>query len=179
MTEMQIGMITGACTTFAGVAITSIVQLIRTKSEEKRAYAAQLLGRKLDALSTLYDALVHCHSALNFYGNCPPHTHDEYRQKVESKVESFRRAWALAFIYLGKCKEATSKAIGAFNQASMAVFLHLPQEEIPKVLKGSYADLKGVREVDWKGLSEAYQAGVACLEKMLNPKSLERFSSFD
>ncbi|MDI6869275.1 MAG: hypothetical protein QMD88_06810 [Coprothermobacterota bacterium] len=172
MAETILVSIISASSALIAVWITQHYELRKRESEERRWYADYFLGRKIDALNNLYAALVDCHFTLNFYGNCPPSTLQEYKEKVQPKEEAYLRAKVMASIYLDEeADKIMSNALGAFRQASFAIFLSLPEGECP-LNKNSY-DSK-IRDFDWKVFSEAYEKAVACLKDKLNPKVLER-----
>ncbi|MGH6822626.1 MAG: hypothetical protein ACRECP_02740 [Methylocella sp.] len=171
MREVLVAIISAA-SALLGVFITQIYESRKRASEEKRRYAEFFLGRKIDALNSLYAALVDCHSMMNFYGNDPPSTMQEFKEKIKSKEHAYLRAKVIASIYLDEVADKTmSNAYGAFTQASMAIWLRTPD----KPHKNSYDASK--HELDWPQLGNRYEAAVACLKNMLNPQILERFEN--
>jgi len=144
----------------------------RRESEERRWYSDYFLGRKIDALNNLYAALVDCHLIMNFYGNCRPSTVQEFKERVLPKEEAYLRAKVTASIYLDEeADRIMSEALGAFRQASMAIWLSLPDDQCP-VNKNSYD--RSTRNLDWKGFKETYDKAVGRLREMLNPEVLQR-----
>jgi hypothetical protein len=134
-------------------------------------YAQFFLGRKIDALNSLCAALVDCHFTMNFYGNVPPSTMQEFKEKVQPKEEAYLRTKVIASIYLDNdADKKMSAALGAFRGASKAIWLRVPDNPH----KDSY-DSK-TQELDWPQLEKSYEEAVACLKNMLNPQILERFS---
>ncbi|MFH1140646.1 MAG: hypothetical protein V1724_03015, partial [Chloroflexota bacterium] len=116
-----------------------------------------------------------CFFTMNFYGNWSPSTLQEFKQSVQPKEEAYLRAKVMASIYLDdQADKIMSEALGAFRQASMAIYLSLPDEECPAI-KDSYSS--GIRYLDWKGFSDAYAKAVACIKEMLNPEVLERIQA--
>jgi len=171
MTEVLVAFI-AAGSALVGVWLTQRHESRKRESEERRWYSDYFLGRKIDALNNLYAALVDCHFTMNFYGNCPPSTLQEFKEKVQPKEEAYLRAMVMASIYLDEeANKLMSNALGAFRQASMAVWLSLPDDQCP-VNKNSYD--RSTRNLDWKGFVEAREKAVACLKAMLNPKVLQR-----
>jgi hypothetical protein len=165
-----VGLITAA-SALLGVWITQRHESRKRESEERRWYADYFLGRKIDALNNLYAALVDCHFTMNFYGNCPPSTLQEFKEKVQPKEEAYLLAKVMASIYLDEeADRIMSNALGAFKQASMAILLSLPDDQCP-VNKNSYSP--EIRSFDWGRFSDAYDKAVACLKAMLNPKVLK------
>jgi hypothetical protein len=169
-----VGIITAA-STLLGVWITQHYETRKRESEERRWYADYFLGKKIDALNNLYATLVDCHFAINFYGNCPPLTLQEFKDKVLSKEEAYLRSKVMASIYLNdETDKIMSEVVGAFNQACRAIWLSLPNEQCP-ANKNSYD--QNTRRVDWIKLKGTYEKAVACLKDMLNPKVLEHFEN--
>ena len=81
------------------------------------------------------------------------------------------RAKVIASIYLDdEADKIMSSALGAFRQASMAIWFSLPEDQCP-ANKTSYGP--DTKELNWSGFREKYEKAVACLKGMLNPKILE------
>lgn len=164
-----VGIVTAA-SALLGVWITQRHESRKRESEERRWYADYFLGRKIDALSNLHAALFDCHSTMAFYGNVPPRTLQEFKERVQPKEEAYLRAMAMASIYLNEEANAImSDTLGAFRQASTAIWLALPDDECP-VRKESYDD--SVRYLNWHKFRETYETAVGCLKGMLSPEVL-------
>ena len=171
MTEVVSVGIVSAASALLGVWITQRYESRKRESEERRWYADYFLGRKIDALNNLYATLVDCHFAMNFYGNCPPSTLQEFKEKVQSKEEAYLRAKVMASIYLDdEADKITSRAMGAFRQASMAIWLSLPNDQCP-ANKSSYSS--SIKSLDWERFQDTHEKAVACLKDKLNPKVLK------
>jgi hypothetical protein len=126
MREMLVAIISAASAPL-GVFITQFYESRKRASEEKRWYAEFFLGRKIDALNSLYAALVDCHYAMSFYGNDPPSTMQDFKEKVQSKENAYLRAKVIASIYLDEgADKIMDYALGAFRRASMAIWLRTP-----------------------------------------------------
>lgn len=163
--------IISATSALLGVWITQRYESRKRESEERRWYADYFLGKKIDALNNLYATLVDCYFTMNFYGNCPPSTLQEFKEKIQPKEETYLRAKVMASIYLdGEADKIISSALGAFRQASMAIWLSLPTSECP-ANKNSYGP--SIRDLNWSDFGGKYEKAVACLKDMLNPKILE------
>ena len=171
MTEAILVGIISAASALLGVLITQHYESRKRESEERRWYADYFLGKKIDALNNLYAALVDCHFTMNFYGNSLPSTLQEFKENVQSKVGAYLRAEVMASIYLDdEADKSMSNALEAFKQASMAIWLSLPDDQC-SANKNSYDPSN--RYFNWKSLSDTYEKAVACLKDMLNPKVLE------
>jgi hypothetical protein len=108
---------------------------------------------------------------MNFYGNDPPRTLIEFKEKVSMKEQAYLEAMVLASIFLKDDeKEVFRKALGAFRQASMAICLSLPDDQIP-VNKMSYGD--ETKRLDWDLFTETYEKALGLLQQKLNPESLQ------
>ncbi len=170
-----IGAAIGAASTLLGVVITQFYESRKRASEEKRWYAEFFFVSKFDALNNLYSALVECDFTMNFYGNVPPSTMQEFKEKIQPKEEAYLRAKVMASIYLDhEADEIMSASLGAFRQASAAIWLHLPDYQ-SHAQKDSY-DLS-TRNLDWHLFGDTYEKAVDCLKKKLNPQLLERFEN--
>lgn len=170
--ENILGTLITVASTLGAVWLTQSHEKEKWKLEDRRWYTDYFLGRKIDALSALYAALVDCYYTLDFYSACPPTTMQEFRDKVSAKVDIFLRANATASIYLND--EAQSLLIdvcGAFKHGRMAFFLKLPDSVCP-VDKKHYDD----RAQDWSDgdrLQPKYEKAVAWFKNNLNPRVLE------
>jgi len=154
-----------------GVFVTQYYESRKRESEERRWYADYFLGRKIEALSNLYAALLDCYSTMLFYGSSPPSTVGEYKEEVRPKEAAYWRAKAMASVYLDdKANEIMSRALGAFKLAGMAIWLSLPNDQC-RASKDLYG--ASIRDMDWERFSDAYKEAVACLRDMLNPQGLE------
>jgi len=172
MIETILVAIISAASVLLGVWITQRNESRKRESEERRWYADYFLGKKIDSLNSLYASLVDCHFSLNFYGNCPPSTLQEFKERVQPKEEAYLRAKVMASIYLDdEADRIMSSALGAFRQASMAIWLSLPNDQCP-VNKNSYDT--STKKLNWEKFAETYEKAVVCLRDMLNPKVLAR-----
>ena len=171
MTEIILVGIISAVSALLGVYITQRYESRKRESEERRWYADYFLGKKIDALNNLYATLVDCYFTMNFYGNCPPSTLQEFKEKIQPKEEAYLRAKVMASIYLGdEADKIMSNALGTFRQASMAIWLSLPNDQCP-ANKNSYSP--NIRDLNWTDFRGKYEKAVAFLKDMLNPKILE------
>ena len=171
MTEIILVGIISATSALLGVCITQRYELRKRESEERRWYADYFLGRKIDALNNLYATLFDCYFTMNFYGNCSPSTLQEFKEKVQPKEEAYLRAKVMASIYLDdEADKIMSSALGAFRQASMSIWLSLPNNQCP-VNKNSYSP--STKHLNWSDFKGKYDKAVACLKEMINPKILE------
>jgi hypothetical protein len=108
---------------------------------------------------------------MNFYGNVPPSTMQEFKEKVRQKEEAYLRAKVMASIYLDdEADKIMSAALGAFRQASMAIWLHTGDQSDPQ--RNSYDS--STRNLDWTLFTNTYDEAVACLKSTVNPQVLER-----
>ncbi len=177
MTEtILVGIIT-ASSALLGVLITQRYESKKRESEERRWYADYFLSRKIDALNNLYATLVDCHFIMNFYGNFPPSTLHEFKEKVQPKEEAYLRAKVMASIYLdSEAEKIFTSALAAFRQASMAIWLNLPDDQCP-ANKKSYSD--EIKSMNWDRFVDTHEKAVECLRNLLNPKVLEEVKKHD
>src|SRR5690242_5592368 len=139
MNEIWVATLTGSFT-LLGVSVTLWFQEKRNILEHNRWYADHFIGDKLQSFRKLHIALVDCHFTMNFYGNTPPQTLVEFKEKVAAKEQAYLEAMVLASLFLKTDeKKIFRKALGAFRQASMAIWLSLPEGQLP-VNKMSYGD---------------------------------------
>jgi len=164
---------------FCGLALHEDGQLRKTgRTAEFEDRRAALLGdalglaRRTEALIDLHVATVDCRDTMNFCGNEHPRTLAEFREKVLPREGAFKRAMIIASIYLDDAQnEIMKNTLGAFKQASMAIWLNLPDEECPAKKESYYFE---TRQLDWKRFFEASDAAIGCLKGILNPEILDR-----
>ena len=155
MTETICVGIISAASALLGVWITQHYESRKRESEERRWYADYFFGRKIDALSDLYAALIDCYSTMLFYASSPPSTLREYKENVQAKKDAYWRAKAMASVYLDdKANEIMTNALGAFKQAGMAIWLSLPDDECAAT-KDSYDP--STRYLNWEWFPDAYK----------------------
>jgi len=170
MNEIWVATLTGSFT-LLGVGVTLWFQEKRSTLEHSRWYAAHFIGDKLQSFRKLHIALVDCHFTMNFYGNTPPQTLVEFKEKVATKEQAYLEAMVLASLFLKDDeKKIFRKALGAFRQASMAIWLSLPDGQLP-VNKMSYSE--EIKRLDWSVFTETYEKALEILQQKLNPESLE------
>lgn len=171
MNELLIALLTGSFT-ILGVGLTLWFENRRSILEHQRWYAEHFLGDKLKILKELHVALVDCYFTMNYYGNCPPQTLAEFKEKVAPKEETYLQKKVMASIYFSNSEDKCfSNAMGAFRQASMAIWLHLPDDQLP-VSKLSYS--APIRELNWENLTREYDLAIALLKNKLAPESLAK-----
>ena len=169
MNEISVALLTGSFT-LLGVGVTLWFEDKRNALEHRRWYVDHFIGEKLQSFRKLHVALVACHFTMNFYGNDPPRTLIEFKEKVFSKEQSYLEAMVMASIYLNEDeKKVFSQALGAFRQASMAIWLNLPDDQIP-VNKESYNEQ--IKSLDWNLFTETYEKALTLLQQKLNPEAL-------
>jgi hypothetical protein len=169
MNELWVAVITGFFT-LGGVIVTLWFENKRSAREHTRWYVDHFIGDKLENLRKLHDALVDCHFSMNLYGNFPPQTLDEFKEKVASKQDAYLRAMVIGSMYLNKReRDIFSKALGAFRQANMAIWLSLPDDQL-QVNRLSYGEK--MRSLDWERFISTYEEASKVLEDKLNPESL-------
>src|SRR3990172_5882523 len=115
-----------------GVGVTLWFQDKRNVLEQKRWYVDHFIGEQLQSFRKLHVALVDCHFTMNFYVSHSPQTLIEFKEKVSSKEQVYLEAMVMASIYLNEDENKVfSQTLGAFRQASMAIWLNLPDDQIP------------------------------------------------
>lgn len=170
MNEIWLGVLTGSFT-LLGVGVTLWFENKRNALEHQRWYVDHFIGEKLQSLRKLHVALVDCHFTMNSYGNGPPKTLVEFKEKVSPKEEAYLEAMVMASIYSNEDeRKVFSKALGAFRQASMAIWLSLPDDQIP-VNKVSYGT--ETKSLNWNLFTETYEKALGLLQQKLNPESLK------
>ena len=123
----------------------------------------------------LHSQLIDWHYAIVLGNVNAPSTLEEYREKLGMREETFRRAMVVAKVYVDEITDATvHQAFGALRQASLAIWLSLPDEVIPHINKQSYGDV--ITRIQWQPLDETYEAATAGLRKLLNPAVLDRLT---
>ena len=173
---ISVAILTGSFT-LLGVSLTLWFENKRNVLEHKRWYVGHFIGEKLERFRNLHVALVDCHFTMNYYGNVPPQTLVEFREKVLPKEEAYLRTMVIASIYMNNDENNVfSKALGAFKQASMAIWLSLPDEQIP-VNKKSYSDR--IKSMDWDRFTKTYDEALKLLQQKLSPDSLKEIEKIN
>ena len=176
MNEIYVAALTGSFT-LLGVGITLWFERKRSLLEYERWYTDHFIGDKLEQFRRLHAALVDCYFTMNFYGNVPPQTLTEFREKVSPKEDAYLRHMVLASIYLSEeDRRVFCEALGAFRQASMAIFLHLPAGECPAKVDSYGTETKNM---NWRLFKDTYEAARRLLEGKLNPALLKLVESRD
>jgi hypothetical protein len=164
---VSVGLLTAAAT-LAAVVVQRIFEERKRKCEDKRWYADHFLGRKIDALATLYSELVDWQHELNQYGNFPPKTLEEYRTSVQARGRSFERAMVLSMVYLDQeSQDIIRDVFAAFRQTNFAIWLSLPDDQIPNVDKTAYEP--PLKTINWERFVITYDKATDCLTRLLNP----------
>lgn len=159
-----VGSIVGVLGTLAGVCLGYWLN----KKIWRKGY---FLQKKADVLADLYGALDEYHHTLHHYGNNTPATFQKYEDEVDSAVKNYIRAYRKASIYLEDEQEDKMKeAMGTFRGFAMAIWLNLPEEEIPGN-PDSYSDDMSVYE--WSQLDEDFEEAEECMKNMLMAEELE------
>jgi len=163
----------GALTSaLAGVLLTQLYEFFKRRSEEKRWYAQFFLGKKIDAISILYAALIDYFFVIDRYLNSSPPTLLAYYENFHSKKQAYWRAVAMATIYMDSgTRYAVVQAANVFDEASTAILLSLPDDECP-LDRDSYDP--SAWDVDQSKLIDAHGQAVERLSAMLNPDILEK-----
>ncbi len=112
---------------------------------------------------------------LNFYGNSTPQNIQEYKEKIEPKMDVYLNALVMASLYLNEEQnKVMSEALGAFRQASLAIWLNI--QECP-VNKDGYDD--SIKNFDWKLFTESFESAKLTMRSILNPKLIEQTLKVD
>jgi len=169
--EIIIGIITAA-SALLGVLITQIYETIKRKSEEKRWYADYFLNRKIDSITNLHSSLMDWYFSIHRYGNYSPSTFTEFNSQVNYREEAYVRSLASVSIYLDKKEYLTlTKVLGAFRQASTAIWLSLPDDQC-KAVKESYGP--EIKNIIWEKVEEVYIEAGTMIKEHLNPEILKQ-----
>jgi len=165
--------ILSAATALLAVIVERVFEERQKCSEEKRWYADYFLGRKIDAIASLYSELIDWQYAVHLYGHVSLATLEEYKKQVQTREVSFRRAMVMAKVYLDEESEKTIRNVFAvFCEASQAIWFSLPDEEIPNIKKANYDD--DVKRIEWARFYDTYNKASECLGRLLNPDMLEK-----
>ena len=165
-----IGAVGALISALVGVLLTQLYEMLRARSGERRWYAEFFLGRKIDAISDLYAALIDYFLAIDRNLASPPASLSAYYEHCDSKKQAYWRAMAMATIYLdSETRDAVIRAASAFDQASTAILLGLPDDECP-LDKGSYDASASI--VNRSELVDAHGEAAERLREMLDPAVL-------
>ena len=157
----------------SGVILSQIIEWLKKRSEEKRWYSDYFLQHKIDSLTELYAAFNEAQYKLNFYGNNMPLSKKTFEEEVKPVVERYNKALMKAKIYLnedGDSEEVLSRALGAFRQFKMAMWINLKNNNINL---NSYPSQ--TRNLDWEEFTESVDGVIDKMDDLLNPDSLKSF----
>lgn len=165
----------------AGMAL--VTQYLKSRSDrlnekvkrdhDLRKWRAEFyLAPKLEALRTLHKSLISSHFQINLQSNLKPRTQVDYSLNVETPKESFFNALTTADIYLNEDSKGLMYAVlGSLRQMAFAIWLHLPDEELPQgLVKESYG--VDLTTPDWKLFTASFNAAHEELRALLNPAEL-------
>ena len=160
-----------------GVGVTLWFENKRNALAHKRWYVDHYIVDKLQSLRKLHVALVDCHFTLNFYGNVPPQTLVEFKENVSPKEDVYLQAMVMASLYLNQSeKKVFSASLSAFRQAKMAIWLSLPNGQLPDgVVRESYGPR--ATNIEWERFTATYENSIKLLEEKLHPESLKKLES--
>ncbi|MCU1261625.1 MAG: hypothetical protein JWO80_4510 [Bryobacterales bacterium] len=130
------------------------------------------LAPKLEALRTLHKSLVGSHFQINLQANLTPRAQADYSLNVETPKEEFFNALTTADIYLDEdSKKLMYAVLGSLRQMAFAIWLHLPDEELPQgIVKKSYGP--NLTTPDWDLFTASFKAAHEELRELLNPEEL-------
>lgn len=137
--------------------------------------------KTLRALEEIHADMVNCFFKLNEAGNIHPKTLAEYKYKVESPKDKFENSLNVNSIRFDKpLLDALNEVRSAFRQVSMAIWMNLPNTELPKGFSiESYP--KDYRRIDWMNFNKTFENVRKLIRKeirMTLVKSLDSFYKF-
>jgi hypothetical protein len=143
----------------------------RRRYDRQKWYAEFFLAPKLEAFRNLHTALVRTHFELNLRANMGrPATLADYKEQVEAKERNYFDAMTVAEIYMDdETNRIMHEVLGAIRQVGMAIWLQLPDAELPRGLaRDSYGP--EIREVNWRQFVNTYETAIAKLRELLHPE---------
>jgi hypothetical protein len=157
-------------------AVAQAFDVARRRSEERRWYAEQFLREKINGLRKLFAAMDDWYWTLNEYGNYPPKTFDELRERVFRKERVFLKFLAYAQLYLSpEDDQIVRQAMAWFRQGQRSLIFELPDTEFasgrprpPDALEDGFP---------WNEFVGSREAAVAVFSRLLNPRSLQRLEA--
>ena len=165
----------GAGIAIVTVILTSILNFVfeskRRKQDDKRRSAQQFVEIKHTAIMDVWMTLNRAYDTMLHES---PSSKRELNERVRDYLDSYRRSFALATVYLEPgVIEPLKNCIGAFNQAVLARFLQLPAEEIGNVNKDAYPEQ--TKQIDYARLEEVVDSAKKALKPLLNPQFVSSY----
>ncbi len=156
------------------VFITQIFNEKRRKGEALRWYADYFIKERIKNFLELNANLHDAYDVINLHSAAPLLTDREFREKVLSKTNNFRRSMAIASAYLhSEAAEALKTFAKAMNQAETAIYMTLPDNEMPKgFVRKSYPPEISV--IDYLSLSNSFKQACQFLNDEINPPELDK-----
>ena len=171
-------MLIGAIT--AGAAIIS--HWMTQRFEEKRFrhrtkewFLDHILPMKIRAVTEVDERMTECYDNIVYYGNAGIRDMETYNRQIQDKLDAFEKSKMKADIWLRKeVIESLNKAMGALRAAAFALYLKLPEEQLPpNVQPKSYP--QEIREIDWGKLGNCYENAKLKLKEAIHMEVLERY----
>jgi len=145
----------GAASAILSAYLTNYWAERRFQKEREWALQRQLKENQLEAYKRVNAAMVDCHYALNYHANVFPKKLSEFKEEVLAKVDKFEAVLNRESLWLSaELQQVLNEVRGAFRQVNMAIFLHLPQAEIPWVSIASYSP--DIKKVDWQNFATTF-----------------------
>jgi hypothetical protein len=165
----------------AGAGISQIVELKKRRSEVLQWLAESVLGRKTDALTSLFATMSQLHDAVGIALKIPPSSEEEFEVTVAHKLESFVHVSYEALVYLegDDCKRI-GEAVQGYTEALAAIAekINIDKQNFRRKLRGiglklpdEIADAKTQEE----RLASIYANATKALRNHLNPPAVRRW----
>jgi hypothetical protein len=161
-------------TAFVAIATLSVnhsFEHSRRRAEQERWYADRFIADKIESLKALFGVLDTWYWAANDFGNTPPSSLDEFRDRLGNRDAEFLAALSRAQLYLSAEDDKTIRmAMSALRRANIAIFQALPDSAFPEG--------RPVRAGDrvlfpWEDFLDNRDAAQQVISRHLNPRVLQ------
>jgi hypothetical protein len=155
------------------LAVREVFEHARRKAEERRWYAEHFLKDKIDSLRRLHAALLDWGRELNYRGNMPPQTFDDFARELNPRQDEFMKALAASRMYLSASDDETiCRAMGAYRMAHLSLYNSMPDSAFPQGRRPRPPETMEV--FPWVDFMTKGDTAAMCLARLLNPKVLKR-----
>jgi hypothetical protein len=167
VSDVGIALISGGIGILGGIIgslVTNYFNQERLKSEHREWYSRERFKEKSIALKEMNTSMVACKDALNYYGNFPPTSSNEFGDEVSDPVEAFTRLKAKSSIWFdSETEKIFSELMGVFREARVCIGLMI-SDGSPGPNENAIINRKNF---PWKCLNENYSAARAEIRRLL------------
>ena len=147
----------------------------RFRRRTKEWFFNYILPMKIRAVTDVDEKMTECYDNIVYYGNAGIRDMETYNRQIQDKLDAFEKSKMKADIWLHKeVIGSLNKAMGALRVAAFALYLKLPEEQLPPNVQPKAYPQK-IREIDWEKLGNCYENAKLKLKEAIHMEVLERY----